>query len=159
MSVISSWLMELSSSISFLTNFLLAGSVVVVHLPSPVWLFVTPWTAACQASLSLTISPNLPKFIFIALVIPSSQLILWHLSLSQNQGLFQWIICSHQMTKILELQLQHQSFLVWFFCCPRDFPESSPASQFEGINSLVFCLLYGPPLTSLYDHWKNHGFD
>ena len=28
----------------------------------------------------------------------------------QNQGLFQWIICSHQMTKTLEFQLQHQSF-------------------------------------------------
>ena len=32
------------------------------------------------------------------------------LTLSQHQGLFQWVICSHQMTKILELQLQHQSF-------------------------------------------------
>ena len=32
------------------------------------------------------------------------------LNLSQHQGLFQWVICSHQMTKILELQLQHQSF-------------------------------------------------
>ena len=29
---------------------------------------------------------------------------------SQHQGLFQWVGCSHQMTKILELQLQHQSF-------------------------------------------------
>ena len=32
------------------------------------------------------------------------------LSLSQHQGLFQGVDCSHQMTKILELQLQHQSF-------------------------------------------------
>ena len=34
------------------------------------------------------------------------------LNLSQNQELFQWVVCSHQMTKILELelQLQHQSF-------------------------------------------------
>ena len=31
------------------------------------------------------------------------------LNLSQHQGLFQWVICSHQMTKILELQLHHQS--------------------------------------------------
>ena len=29
------------------------------------------------------------------------------LSLSQQQGLFQWVRCSHQMTKLLELQLQH----------------------------------------------------
>ena len=51
------------------------------------------------------------------------------------------------MTKILELQFQHQSFqwlfsvdflwdwLVWSPCCPRDFQKSSPAAQFEGINS------------------------
>ena len=32
------------------------------------------------------------------------------LDLSQRQGFFQWVVCSHQMTKILELQLQHQSF-------------------------------------------------
>ena len=31
------------------------------------------------------------------------------LNLSQHQGLFQWVSCSHQMTKILELQLQHQA--------------------------------------------------
>ena len=54
------------------------------------------------------------------------------LNLSQHQGLFQWVTCSHQMTKILEFQLQQQSFqwvfrvdfpydwLVWSPCCPRD---------------------------------------
>ena len=36
------------------------------------------------------------------------------LNLSQHQGLFQWVSCSHQMTKILEFQLQHQSFK-WVF--------------------------------------------
>ena len=35
----------------------------------------TPWTAACQASLSLTISWSFPKFMFIASVMPSSDLI------------------------------------------------------------------------------------
>ena len=38
---------------------------------------VIPWTVACQASLSLTISRSLPKFMFIVLVMPSSHLILW----------------------------------------------------------------------------------
>ena len=54
------------------------------------------------------------------------------LNIFQNQGLFQWVSCSHQMTKILEFQLQHLSFqqvfrvdfpldwLVWFLCCQRD---------------------------------------
>ena len=36
------------------------------------------------------------------------------LDLSQHWGLFQWVVCSHQMNKILELQLQHQSFQ-WIF--------------------------------------------
>ena len=52
--------------------------VVVVQSPSQVWLFVTPWTAAHQAPLSLTISRSLPKFMSIASVMPSSHLILWH---------------------------------------------------------------------------------
>ena len=37
--------------------------------------------------------------------------------------------------------------------------ESSPAPQFESINSLALSLLYGPPLTSIHDYWKNHSFD
>ena len=32
------------------------------------------------------------------------------LNLSQHQGLFQWVISSHQVGKVLEFQLQHQSF-------------------------------------------------
>ena len=67
-------------------------------------------------------------------------------SLSQHQGLFQWVGSSHQMAKVLELQLQHQSFqwifrvdflwewLVWS-CNPRDSQESSPTPQFKSINS------------------------
>ena len=49
-----------------------------VQSPSHVWIFAAPWIAAYQASLSLTISPNLPKFMSIALVIPSSHLSLWY---------------------------------------------------------------------------------
>ena len=48
----------------------------VAQTPSRVQLFVTPWTAARQASLSLTIFQSLPKFMFIASVMPSSHLIL-----------------------------------------------------------------------------------
>ena len=48
----------------------------VVRLPSRVRLFATPWTAACQASLSLTISRSLSKFMSIASVMPSNHLIL-----------------------------------------------------------------------------------
>jgi len=48
----------------------------VVQWPSCVWFFANPWTAARQASLSLTISQSLPKFISIELVKPSHHLIL-----------------------------------------------------------------------------------
>ena len=50
--------------------------VVVIQLSSRVQRFTTPWTAAHQASLSLTISQSLPKFMSIASVMPSSHLIL-----------------------------------------------------------------------------------
>ena len=50
--------------------------VVVIQLPRHVQHFTTPWTAAHQASLSLTISQSLPKFMSIASAMPSSHLIL-----------------------------------------------------------------------------------
>ena len=62
-------------------------------------------------------------------------------TLSQHQGLFQWISSSHQVAKVLEIQLQPQSFqwifrtdflyswLIWSPCSPRDSQESSPAPQ------------------------------
>ena len=55
----------------------LAGSLVVQSL-SCVRLFVTPWTAACQASLSFTISQSLLKHMCIESVMPSNHLILCH---------------------------------------------------------------------------------
>ena len=48
-----------------------------VRLCSRVWLFATPWTAACQASLSIINSRSSPKLRSIESVMPSSHLILW----------------------------------------------------------------------------------
>ena len=84
----------------------------VVQSLSQVWLFVTPWTAACQASLSFTISQSLLKLMSIESVMLSNHLILCHPLLllpsivSQHQGLFQWVGSSHQVAKILKLQQQ-----------------------------------------------------
>ena len=77
-------------------------------------------------------------------------------NLSQHQGLFQWVSSSHQVAKVLEFQLQHQSFQ-WIFrtdflydglfgspCSPRDSQESSPTLQFKSINSSVLSFLYSP---------------
>ena len=90
----------------------------------------------------------------------SDALFSFALSLSQHQGLFQWVIFSYQMTKILELQLQSFSeysglisLKIDWFDFLADFQESSPAPQLEGINSLVFCLLYNPAFTTIHDHW------
>ena len=56
----------------------LAGLMfVVVQSLNHVWLFATPWTAACQASLTFTISRSLLKLMSIELVMPSNHLILY----------------------------------------------------------------------------------
>ena len=77
---------------------------------------------------------------------------------SQHQSHFQWVIVSHQVAKVLEFQLQHQSFqwtprtdllqngLVGSPCSPRDSQESSPIPQFKRINSLALRFLYSPTL-------------
>ena len=92
-------------------------------------------------------------------------------NLSQHQGLFQWVSSSHQVAKVLEFRLQHQSFQ-WIFrtdfledglvgspCSPRDSQESSPTPQFKSINSSALSLLYGPTLIPIHDYWTNHSFD
>ena len=87
-------------------------------------------------------------------------------NLSQNHGLFQWVSSSHQVAKVLEFQLQCQSFqwtlrtdllwdgLVGSPCSPRDSQESSPKPQFKSINSSVFSFLYSPTLTSIHEYRK-----
>ena len=89
---------------------------IAVQSLSCVQLFATPWIEVHQASLSFTISQSLLKLMSIELVIPSNHLILCclpsplALSLSQHQGLFQGVGSSHQVAKVLELQLQYQYF-------------------------------------------------
>ena len=86
---------------------------------SHVRLFATPWTAAHQASLSITNSRSLPKLISIELVMPSNHPILCHPlllppSIFPSMSLFKWVSSSHQVAKVLEFQLQQQSFQ-WIF--------------------------------------------
>ena len=70
------------------------------QFPSCVQLFATPWTAACQASLSFTNSQNLLKLMFIESGMPSHHLTLCRppspaFSLPQHQGLFQSVSSLH----------------------------------------------------------------
>ena len=47
----------------------------------------------------------------------------------------------------------------WSPCRPRDSHESSPAPEFESINSLALSLLCDPTLTSVHDYWKDRSLD
>ena len=70
------------------------------------------------------------------------------LNLSQHKDLFQWVGSLHQVSKVLELQLRHLSFLwifrvdwlVWAPCCSRDSRESSPAYSWKVSNLLCSAL-------------------
>ena len=78
-----------------------------------------PWTGAYQASLSITNSWSLLKLMSIESVIPSKYLILCRPllllpSIFSSISLFKWVSCLHQVAKVLESQLQHQSFQ-WIF--------------------------------------------
>ena len=77
---------------------------------SCIWLFLTPWNAACQASLSITSSRSSLKLMSIESVIPSNHLILCHPLLllhliPPSISLFQWVNSSHEVAKVLEFQL------------------------------------------------------
>ena len=115
--------------------------VAVVELLSPVWVFVTPLTAAPQPSQFFTISQGLLKLMSIESVITFNNLILYcaclHLpSILPSVRVFSnECACEDQVAKVLELQLQDQSFqwiiriellwnwLVWSPCSPRDSQE------------------------------------
>ena len=86
-----------------------------VQLPSHVQLFVTPWPAAHQASLSITNSQSLPKHMSTESVMSSSHLILCHpllllLSIFPSIRVFSNVSSLHQVAIVWEFQLQHQFF-------------------------------------------------
>ena len=112
------------------------------------------WVSDAIQPSHLLLSPSPPSF-----------------NLFQHQGLFKWVSSLHQVAKVLEFQLQHQSFqwtprtdflqdgLVGSPFCSRDSQESSPTPQFKGINFGAFSFLYSPTLTSIHGYCKNHSFD
>ena len=140
---------------------------------SQVQLFATPWTAACQASLSITNSQSLPKLIPIEVVMPSNHLILccplllpsifpsirifsnelalcikwpkyWSFSFSISPSKEQPGLISFRMDWLDPLAVQGiLKSLLQHY--------SSKASILQ--HSI------GPTLTSIHDYWKNHSFD
>ena len=142
---------------------------------SRVRLFATPWTAARQASLSISSSWSLPKLMSIELVMPSNHLILCQplllpsifpsIRAFSNESLLhiRWpkywsfsfsISPSNEYSGLISFGID------WFdLCSPKDSQESSPIPQFKSINSLALSFLYSPTLTTIHDSWKNHSID
>ena len=144
---------------------------------SCVQLFVTLWTVALQASLSITNSQSLLKHMSIESVMPSNHLILcWPLLLPPSIFPSITVFSSESVLPIRWPKNWSFSFsistfneysgltslkdgLVGSLCSPRDSKESPPTTQFKSINSSVLSFLYSPNLTSIHDDWKNHNFD
>ena len=140
---------------------------------SCVRLFAAPWTAAHQASLSVTNSRSLLNSR------PLSRW--WHPTISSSAVPFSSCLQSFPTSgsfhmnqlftsggqsigvsasaSVLLMNTQDWSPLGWTPCSPRDSHESSPTPQFKNINSSGLSFLYIPTLTSLHDYWKNHSFD
>ena len=144
----------------------------LLPLLSHVQLFVTPWTATLQASLSFT-SRSLLKPMSIESVMPCTHLILCHpllllpsilpsikafpksLHFTSSGRRKYWsfrISPSNEYSQLISFRMDWLESL-------RDSQESSPTPQFKSINSLALSFLHSPTLTSIHDHRKNHSLD
>ena len=137
---------------------------------------MTPWTAACQASLSITNSRSLLKLLSIESVMPSSHLILSRpllllpsifpsIRVFSNESALhiRWpkywsfsfsISPSNEHPGLISFRMDWLDLLA-----VQGTQESSPTPQFKSINSSALSFLYSPTLTSTHDYWKNHSFD
>ena len=151
-------------------------SVSSVQSLSCVQLFVTPWTAAHQGSLSITNSWSSLRLTSIESVMPSSHLILCrpHVLLPpippsirvfsiESTLRMRWpkywsfsfsIIPSKEIPGLISFRMDWLDLLA-----VQETLESSPTPQFKSINSSAFRLLHSPTLTSIHDHMKNHSLD
>jgi len=142
-----------------------------VQLLSHVWPFVTPWTVALQASLSITNSQSLLKLVSIALVMPSNHLI-FCCPLLLPPSIFPSI---RVFSNELVLHIRWPKYLSFSLSI-------NPSNEYAGLisfridwldllavqetlNSLlqhhnskasVLSLLYGSTLISVCDYWKKH---
>ena len=107
----------------------IAFYVVVVQSLSRVWLFATPWTAACQTSLSFTIILNLLEVMSIELVMPSNHLIFCHLFFQLPSSFPNITVFSKLALCIRWPKYWHSSFSV------------SPFSEYSGLLVWILSLL------------------
>ena len=149
--------------------------IVVAQSLSHVWLFETPRTAACLASLSFTIFWSLLTLVSIESVMPPNYLIFCcplllpsiflSIRVFSNESIFAsggQSIGVSALASVLAMNTQDWSPLEWsgwISLQSRDSQEFSPTPQFESINSSALSLLNGPILISIHDYWKNNSFD
>ena len=132
---------------------------------------MTPWTAACQASLSITNFQSLLKLMSIESVMKSTHLILCHpllllpsippsirVFLKQSILHIRWpkywsfsfsISPSNEYSGVISFRMDWLDLLF-----VQGTLESSPTLQFKRTNSLVLSFCYSPTLTSIHDYWK-----
>ena len=141
-------------------------NVCSVQSLSHVWLFATPWTAACQASLSITNSRSLLKFLTIKLVMYSNHLILCHPLLllpsvfprirdTSSESVLQIRWPKYWSFSFSISPTNEYSGLISFGMTGLMFLQSrgsSPTPQFKSINSSALSILYGSTLTSVHDY-------
>ena len=133
---------------------------------------MTPWTKACQAPLSSTISQSLLKFISFEAMMLNNHLILCCpllllLSIFPSIRVFsnESVLASGGQSigvsasaSVLPVNFQDWFPLGLTGLISLQSLESSPTPQFKRINSLALSLLYGPTLKSIHDYWQNHNF-
>ena len=143
---------------------------------SRVWLLVTPWTAAHQASLSITNSWSLLRFMSIEPVMPSSHLIFCCLLLLPPSNFPSIRVFSSEL--VLHIKWPKYWSFSFSISPSNEYSDWFPLgltglisllskglsrvfsnTTVQSINSLAFSFLYRPTLTSIHDHWKNHSFD
>ena len=144
---------------------------------SHVLLFMTPWTIARQASLSIYNCWSLLKLMCIELVMPSNYFILCR-PLLLPPSIFPSIRVSFKESVLHIRWPKYRSFNVsispfneysglisfrndWFHLAVQAMrsQESSPTPHFKSINSSAHSFVYSPTLTSLNNYCKNDSFD
>ena len=142
---------------------------VVVHSLSCVPLFATPWTAACQASLSFAISRSLLKLMSIKSVMPSNYLILCCPFLLLPSIFPRIRVFSSELALRIRwpkhwsysfsISPSNECWTGWISLQSKGLSRVYSNTKFKSTNSSALSFLYSPTLTSIHDYWKNHSFD
>ena len=139
------------------------------------WLFVTPWTAARQISLSIMNSQSSLKLISVESVMPSNHLILYH-PLLLLPSIFPSVrVFSNELAlrirwpKYWSFSLSINTFneysglisfrMDWLDLLAVQGTLRSLLQHHSSKASVLLHSLYSPTLTSMHDYWKNHSCD